>query len=192
MENKKIILGSASPRRQELLRTLGFDFEVVKIDCAEIYPQEVPPADIAGYLSQLKSESYKHLSDEEILITADTVVVLDEKILGKPSDDDEAYDMLYRLSGNAHQVYTGLTVRSQERSVTVTDFASVEFDEISDAEIRHYIKTCQPFDKAGAYGIQEWLGMAKMKHLTGSFYTIMGLPTHLVYAILKDFGQSAF
>ncbi len=192
MEKKKIILGSASPRRQELLKKLGFEFTVATIDCPEVYPPELPPADIAGYLSKLKSESYDQLNDGELLITADTVVVLNDRILGKPADADEAYDMLYRLSGTIHQVYTGVTIRSTENTVTATDFASVEFDEFTSTEIKEYIKDCKPFDKAGAYGIQEWAGMAKMKYINGSFYTIMGLPTHLVYTILKDFGQTPF
>lgn len=182
----KILLASQSPRRKELLSNLGFDFEVVKIDCEEILPENIETGKAAAYLSELKAKTFEKLGDGEILITADTVVAIDNQFLGKPANDEEAGKMLRSLSGKTHQVYTGITVKTSDKTITQTDVANVEFDEISDEEIDFYIKNYKPFDKAGSYGIQEWLGMAKIKKINGSFYTIMGLPTHLVYKILSD------
>ncbi|UOE41096.1 Maf family protein [Chryseobacterium suipulveris] len=183
----KLLLASNSPRRKELLQNLGFSFEVVSVDCDEHYPQNLPVEEIAGYLSELKSTAFRKLEKGELLITADTVVVLENEVLGKPKDENEAREMLHKLSGKIHQVYTGITLKSLEKTITKTDVANVEFDTITDSESDFYLKNFQPFDKAGSYGIQEWLGMAKIKKIEGSFYTIMGLPTHLLYSILKDF-----
>ncbi|WP_292008255.1 Maf family nucleotide pyrophosphatase [Chryseobacterium sp.] len=182
----KLLLASQSPRRKELLSQLGFDFEVVKIDCEEILPEDIKIGEAAAYLSQLKAETFRTLIEDEVLLTADTVVAIDEKVLGKPKDEHDAKNMLKLLSAKTHQVYTGITIKTQDRIFTETDVADVELEEISDGEIDYYIREYQPFDKAGSYGIQEWLGMAKIKKITGSFYTIMGLPTHLVYRILKE------
>lgn len=182
----KILLASQSPRRKELLSSLGFGFEVLKIDCEEIVPENVKVGESAAYLSELKANAFRDLADDEVLITADTVVAIENQFLGKPSDESDARKMLKLLSGKTHQVYTAITVKSLDKTITETDVADVEFDEISDEEIDFYIKNYHPFDKAGSYGIQEWLGMAKIKNIKGSYYTIMGLPTHLVYKILKN------
>ncbi|KFF09275.1 Maf family protein [Chryseobacterium luteum] len=182
----KLLLASQSPRRKELLSSLGFDFEVVKIDCEEILPEDIQIGEAAAYLSELKAEAFRELAGDEVLLTADTVVAIDNKILGKPKDEDEARNMLRLLSGKTHQVYTGITIKSVSKTWTETDVADVEFDEITDDEIEYYVQNYKPFDKAGSYGIQEWLGMAKISRMNGSFYTIMGLPTHLVYKILKE------
>ncbi|GEN75585.1 Maf family nucleotide pyrophosphatase [Chryseobacterium hagamense] len=182
----KLLLASQSPRRKELLAGLGFDFEVVKIDCEEIVPEQIRVGESAAYLSELKASAFRELEKGEVLLTADTVVAVDHHFLGKPKDAEEAKQMLKMLSRRSHQVYTGITVKTSEKSVTDTDVAEVEFDEISDDEIAYYIQHYRPFDKAGSYGIQEWLGMTKIKRINGSFYTIMGLPTHLVYKILKE------
>ena len=181
-----IILGSQSPRRKELLKELGFDFEVVSVDCDELYPPELAVEKIAGYLSELKSNAFRTLKEGELLITADTIVALDQEILGKPNDEVHAKEMLQKLSGKTHQVYTGFTLKTLTKTITKTGVANVEFIDITNEELDFYIQKYKPFDKAGSYGIQEWLGMAKIKTITGSFYTIMGLPTHLVYTILKD------
>lgn len=181
----KILLASQSPRRKELLSSLGFEFEVVKIDCEEILPEHIEIGEAAGYLSELKAEAFRKLEVGEVLITADTVVAIDNQILGKPKDEEDAKNMLQQLSGKTHQVFTGISIKTLDKTITETDVADVEFDEISDEEIDFYVKNYKPFDKAGSYGIQEWLGMAKIKKMTGSFYTIMGLPTHLVYKILN-------
>lgn len=181
----KILLASQSPRRKELLSNLGFDFEVVKIDCEEILPEDIKIEEAAAYLSELKANAFRVLQKDEVLVTADTVVANENTFLGKPKDEMEAKEMIQSLSGKTHQVYTGITIKTLDKTITETDVADVEFDEISDEEIDFYIKNYKPFDKAGSYGIQEWLGMAKIKKISGSFYTIMGLPTHLVYKILR-------
>lgn len=182
----KLLLASQSPRRKELLSSLGFDFEVIKIDCEEILPEDIEIGEAATYLSDLKAAAFGELTDDEVLLTADTVVAIDNQILGKPKDENEARHMLRSLSGKTHQVYTGITIKSVNKTWTETDVADVEFDEITDDEIEYYIQNYRPFDKAGSYGIQEWMGMAKISKMNGSFYTIMGLPTHLVYKILKE------
>ncbi|WP_265131969.1 Maf family protein [Chryseobacterium oranimense] len=182
----KLLLASQSPRRKELLSSLGFDFEVVKIDCEEIIPEHIRIEEAAAYLSELKAKAFRELADDEVLITADTVVAIEDQILGKPKDEHEAKQMLRLLSGKTHQVHTGITIKSGSKTITETDVADVELDEMTDDEIEYYIQNYKPFDKAGSYGIQEWLGMAKISRMNGSFYTIMGLPTHLVYKILKE------
>lgn len=185
----KILLASNSPRRKELLHSLGFDFEIVSVDCDEVYPPDLPVDQIAGYLSELKSKAFRDLREDELLITADTIVAVDSEILGKPADYLHASEMLNKLSGKTHQVYTGITLTTSKQRMTETDVAHVEFEDISKEESDFYIKKYHPFDKAGSYGIQEWLGMTKIKKINGSFYTIMGLPTHLIYSLLKDFKQ---
>ncbi|MDQ1856820.1 nucleoside triphosphate pyrophosphatase [Chryseobacterium sp. WLY505] len=182
----KLLLASQSPRRKELLSSLGFEFEVVKIDCEEIIPENIKIEDAAAYLSDLKASAFRNLEPGEVLLTADTVVAIDNQILGKPKDEQDAFTMLQSLSGRTHQVYTGITIKTANKSVTETDVADVTLDKLSDEEINYYIQNYKPFDKAGSYGVQEWLGMAKITSLTGSYYTIMGLPTHLVYKILKE------
>lgn len=182
----KLLLASQSPRRKELLSSLGFDFEVVKIDCEEILPEDIKIKEAAAYLSELKAKAFRELADDEVLITADTVVAIEDQILGKPKDEHEAQRMLRLLSGKTHQVYTGITIKSGSKTITEIDVADVELDEMTNDEIEYYIQNYKPFDKAGSYGIQEWLGMAKISRMNGSFYTIMGLPTHLVYKILKE------
>ncbi|WP_326981549.1 Maf family nucleotide pyrophosphatase [Chryseobacterium sp. MYb264] len=182
----KLLLASQSPRRKELLTHLGFEFEVVKIDCEEIVPEHIKVGESAAYLSELKANAFRNLEEGEVLLTADTVVAIDNQFLGKPRDEEDARNMLRLLSGKTHQVYTGITIKTLDKTITETDVADVEFDIISDEEITYYIQNYKPFDKAGSYGIQEWLGMAKIKKMNGSFYTIMGLPTHLVYKILKE------
>ncbi|WP_027376851.1 Maf family nucleotide pyrophosphatase [Kaistella palustris] len=188
----KLLLASNSPRRKELLQSLGYDFKVVSVECDEIYPEEISVHAIAGYLAELKSNSYKTLQKDEVLITADTVVVLDGEVLGKPDDALQAAEMLRKLSGRTHEVYTGITLRAAGKKRTVSDRAKVYFQKFSPEEIDFYISRFRPFDKAGSYGIQEWLGMAKISKIEGSFYTIMGLPTHLIYENLKDFGEDTF
>lgn len=182
----KLLLASQSPRRKELLTNLGFTFEVVKIDCQEIIPQHIKVGEAAGYLSELKADAFRSLEQGEVLLTADTVVAIGSQLLGKPKDENDAREMLKSLSGKTHQVYTGITIKTSDQTITETDLADVEFDDLNDNEIEYYIQHYKPFDKAGSYGIQEWLGMAKIKKVNGSFYTIMGLPTHLVYKILKE------
>lgn len=188
----KVLLASNSPRRKELLQNLGFDFEVVSIDCDEVYPEHLETEEIAGYLSEAKSNTFRKLKKNEVLLTADTIVALENEVLNKPADEEEAKEMLRRLSGKEHHVFTGITLRNSEKIITQTEVATVEIEDLTAAEINFYVKTFKPFDKAGSYGVQEWLGMAKIKKIEGSFYTIMGLPTHLVYRLLKDFEAESF
>lgn len=183
----KILLASNSPRRKELLKELGYEFEVVSTHCEEIYPENLAVEKVAEYLSQLKANSFRSLEKEEVLITADTIVAIENEILGKPKDTEDAQKMLQKLSGKTHQVYTAFTIRSLGKNISKTDVASVTVGKISDEETDFYIRNYKPFDKAGSYGVQEWLGMAKISKIEGSYYTIMGLPTHLVYSVLKDF-----
>lgn len=187
----KILLASNSPRRKELLQNLGFKFEVVSINCDEVYPDHLEVENVAAYLSELKAEAFRPLEAGEVLITADTIVALNQKILGKPKDAIHAKEMLLELSDNTHQVFTGITLKTKTETITQTDVAEVSFDTISSEEADYYIEHFKPFDKAGSYGIQEWLGMAKIKNMKGNYYTIMGLPTHLVYKILKDLEHKA-
>lgn len=186
----KILLASNSPRRKELLQNLRYRFEVVTVNCEEVYPPSLAPAEIAGYLSILKADSFRELQPDEILITADTIVALEDEVLGKPENTHHAQEMLQKLSGKTHQVYTGITIKTLNKTITETDCTEVEVAPISEEEAAYYIQNHQPFDKAGSYGVQEWLGMAKINRINGSYYTVMGLPTHLVYKILKDFEAS--
>lgn len=182
--NKKIYLGSQSPRRKELLSSMGFDFETVSIDCEEIYPSDLSVEKVASFLSELKAKTFRNLDKNEILLTADTIVVLDNEILGKPKNEAEAKKMLEKLSAKTHQVYTAVSVRTNEKILTETDVANVELEELLPEEINFYVEKYHPLDKAGAYGIQEWLGMTKISKINGNFYTIMGLPTNIIYRLL--------
>ncbi len=175
-----LLLASNSPRRKELLTQLGYQFDVVKIDVDESYPSELNPNQIAEYVSAKKAIAFD-VDENDILLTSDTIVALDQKILLKPRNESEAFEMLKSLSGKIHQVYTAFTIKTKDSQITKTSKTDVEFSEFSDAEIEFYISEFKPFDKAGSYGIQEWLGMAKVKSITGSFYAVMGFPVDLVY-----------
>lgn len=184
---KKILLASQSPRRKELLESLGYQFEVIKFSCDESFPSSLPASEVAGYISQKKADFYQDLKKDELLITSDTIVVLDNEILGKPNDYDDAFRMLKKLSGRTHDVYSGITIKTTSETITRIDRAIVTFSEISDDEVHFYLEYFHPYDKAGSYGIQDWLGMAKISKIEGSYYTIMGLPTHLIYEELVHF-----
>lgn len=180
----KLLLASQSPRRKELLSQLGYQFETVSIDVDESYPAALLPENIAEYVSNKKAAAFD-VDPDEILLTSDTIVALDQKILLKPKNEDDAFEMLKELSGKTHQVYTAFTIKTKDSSISKTSKTDVEFSEISDEEIKFYIQNFKPFDKAGSYGIQEWLGMAKIKSISGSFYSVMGFPVDLVYEELK-------
>ena len=185
LASKKIILGSNSPRRQELLRGLELDFEVRVHPIEEDIPTDLPAQYAAAYLSKLKADAFLTLQESELLITADTVVIDGDKVLGKPMDEEEAFEMLKRLSGATHTVITAVTLKDKKYSITLEDEAKVTFRHLDQEEIRHYLKYYQPYDKAGAYGIQEWIGFVGVSSITGSYFTVMGFPLHLVYAQLK-------
>lgn len=182
-----LLLASNSPRRKELLTQLGYQFDIVMIVVDESYPSDLKPHEIAEYVSAKKAKAFD-LNENEILLTSDTIVALDQKILLKPKDENEAFEMIKSLSGKVHQVYTAFTLKTVDSEISKTSKTDVEFSEISDEEIKFYIKTYKPFDKAGSYGIQEWLGMTKIKNISGSFYSVMGLPVDLVYEELKKLG----
>lgn len=184
---RKILLGSKSPRRAELLRNLGYRFEIAEINLEEDFPENLPVEEIAYYLAAKKANAFRNLEADEILITADTVVVNENRVLGKPESESDAVQMLLDLSGKTHKVFTGFSVKIQGSITTKSDVAEVIFDKISPEEAEYYVKNFKPLDKAGSYGIQEWLGMAKISAIKGSYYTIMGLPTHLLYNELRKF-----
>lgn len=184
-----IILASKSPRRQELLRGMGVNFEIQTKETPEDYPAELPLDEVPKYLSLQKSLAF---TDEELpsgylLITSDTVVICEGEILGKPKDKEDAERMLRLLSGKTHHVVTGVTVRSSEKTESFAVRSNVTFSQLDAEEIDYYIERCKPYDKAGAYGIQEWIGYVGISGLEGSFYNVMGLPTRRLYQCLKGF-----
>ncbi len=186
LASKKIILGSNSPRRQELLRGLELDFEVRVHPVVETIPADLPAQYAAAYLSKLKADAFPGvLQENELLITADTVVIEHGKVLGKPATEQEAFEMLKSLSGATHTVMTAVTLKDRKTSITLEDEAQVTFRFLEEEEVWHYLKKYQPFDKAGSYGIQEWIGFVGVSSITGSYFTVMGFPLHLVYSQLK-------
>lgn len=188
-EGKRIILASGSPRRKELLAGLDIDFEVdTHNNFEETYNPDTPHPRIPEVLSEGKSQGFhRPLEENEILITSDTLVLCGGRVMGKPHSREEAFDMLRHLSGRSHQVITAVTLRDLYGHKTVSDTATVWFKDLSDNEIGYYIDNFRPFDKAGAYGIQEWIGYIGISRIEGSFFTIMGLPVHLVYQELIKF-----
>ena len=188
-ENYIFTLASASPRRRELLKGLDIDFTVEPgKDEKEAYSEGMPHTEIPEFLARHKSESFhRELVPHEVLITADTLVFLDEKILGKPHSSEEAHQMLRALSGRTHTVTTGMALRTKDRIHTFSDTTEVDFRPLADSEIDYYIKTYRPFDKAGAYGIQEWIGYTGITAIRGSYFNVMGLPVQRLYTELCNF-----
>lgn len=184
-----LILASQSPRRQQLLSEAGLEYELSpRFECEEIFPNDLPASEVAEYLSRLKSEAYPQvLADGDILLTADTVVVAEERILGKPTDKDDAFAMLLMLSGREHEVITGVTLRSTKQTKSFSAHSKVRFRQLSDEEIAYYIETYSPMDKAGSYGIQEWIGYVGIEGIEGSFFNVMGLPIQRVWCELEKF-----
>lgn len=184
---KKIILASKSPRRKELMEGLGIAFEQRTKETEESFPDSLPSEEVAGYLSEKKAKAFLgELENSELIISSDTIVVIDGQILGKPKDDEDAKKMLQKLSGKMHQVYTAVTLMDDIKIQTLTDMTKVYMKELSDVEIDHYINQYRPFDKAGAYGIQEWIGFIAVEKIEGSYFTVMGFPIHLVYKLLNN------
>lgn len=187
LDKYQVILASNSPRRRELLSGLDIDYTVrVMDDIDESYPDNLLCADIPCYISRKKAEAYKQqMRQDELIITADTVVCVDDTILGKPKDADDAAAMLRLLSGKTHQVITGVTLLTREQEKTFSVVSDVTFDDLSDEEIEYYVTKYRPFDKAGAYGIQEWIGYVGVTSLKGSYFNVMGLPVQRLYNELK-------
>ena len=189
MVKYKIILASNSPRRKELLAGLDVQFEVRIIPgIDESYPDTLPTMEIAEYIAQKKAKAYREtMADDELIITADTIVVLDDKVLGKPKDAAEARCMLHALSGKTHQVVTGVVLTTKELQKHFSVVSNVTFKTLSDNEIDYYVDTYKPMDKAGAYGIQEWIGYVGVTRLEGSYFNVMGLPVQRIYEAMKEF-----
>lgn len=184
-----VILASASPRRRELLRATGIEYSLAqKFECDEEYPLSLPVEDVAPYLSRLKSHAYPvELGFRDILITADTTVVLGDRVLGKPADEAEAREMIASLSGREHSVVTGVTLRMKGHEHTFSSTSKVRFAELSEEQIAYYVENYKPMDKAGAYGIQEWIGYCGIESIEGSFYNVMGLPVQRLCRELEAF-----
>ena len=182
-----IILASGSPRRQQFFKELGLNFEIRLKPIAEDYPNRLTHFEISDYLAQLKAIPFKdELRDTDILITSDTIVWHQNKALGKPNSNAEAFSMLKSLSNTTHEVITSVCFTTTKFEKTLNDVTKVSFKELTDKEIEYYIETSKPFDKAGAYGIQEWIGQIGVTKVEGSYYNVMGMPTHLVYKTLNS------
>jgi septum formation protein len=177
-----IILASKSPRRQNLLKELGFEFEIKTKEIEEIYPPELQKEAVAVFLSELKASAFKQdLNTNDLVLTSDTIVCLADEIIGKPTDRSDAIKMLGKLSGNKHEVITAVTLLSKDKQHTFYDVTEVHFKELTLSEIEYYIDKYEPFDKAGSYGIQEWIGYIGIEKINGSYFNVMGLPVKRVY-----------
>jgi septum formation protein len=185
----RIILGSASPRRQELLKSLGFEFRVSPVKADEdSWPRDLKAEEIPLWLAELKSNSYKEdLEEDEVLITSDTIVWCDDQVFNKPANFAEGKKMLEALSGKTHQVYTAVCLRSARKHVVFYDVANVTFKNLKGEEIEYYLTHFNPYDKAGGYGVQDWIGFTGIKKIEGSFYTVVGLPVRHLYEELLKF-----
>jgi len=184
----RIILGSKSPRRRELIQSIGLEAEIVlkSIEIDEIFPQEINPREVASYLAELKSNPLiTNLNSDELLITSDTVVLKDKEILGKPMNREEAISMIQSLSNSRHQVITGVHLRTSSKSLTISNSTDVIFDELTNQEVVYYVDKYKPFDKAGSYGIQEWIGYIGVSKIHGCYYNVMGLPLNALYQTMK-------
>ena len=188
LKNYHLILASASPRRRELLADCDLAFTLAeKFECEECYPADLEAEKVAEYLSLLKSNAYPHpLCEGDILLTADTVVILGDKILGKPHSEAEAVEMISSLSGATHKVVTGVTLRTPSQTISFSAESLVSFRALEAEEVSYYVEKYRPMDKAGAYGIQEWIGYIGIEGIEGSFYNVMGLPTQRLYQALKE------
>lgn len=189
--SNKLILGSQSPRRKELLEKAGFTFDVLSIDFEEVFSDELAPVEVAEYLAIEKNKAYRNVCNDETVITADTVVIADNKILGKPKDGEEAMKMLQLLSGRTHLVASGVAISSPDQHQSFSNITEVKVKLLSTKEIAYYVDGYGPMDKAGAYGIQEWFGLTAVEWIKGSYFNVVGLPIHEVYeALTTNFGIS--
>lgn len=181
LKSYNIILASGSPRRQQFFKDLDIDFSIQLKEIKEIYPKELKGAEITDFLADLKSQAFTDLNDKDLLITSDTIVWLENKALGKPKDAKDAFTMLRALSGKKHQVITSISIKSNAYQKIINDATTVSFKELSDEEIHYYINNYKPFDKAGGYGIQEWIGFIGIENIKGSYFNVVGLPVHKLY-----------
>lgn len=188
LKGRKVVLASGSPRRKELLGSIVEEFTVRVPQVDETFPASLRGKEIAEYLAALKAEAAQvDLQENEIAITSDTIVWLGDEVLNKPKDAAEAAEMLRKISGRTHEVITAIALADQQRKIVLSDTTEVRFKTLSESEIQYYIEHYKPFDKAGAYGIQEWIGYVGVTEIKGSFYTVMGLPVHLLYDALLGF-----
>ncbi len=189
LKKYNIVLASKSPRRQELLKGIGVDFTILTKEVDESFPSKLPLIDVAPFLSLKKAKAFEdaELPENYMVITADTVVIVENEILGKPKDRDDAVRMMNLLSGKVHKVVTGVTVRTKDKTKTFSVTSKVTFETLDNQEIDYYIDNFRPYDKAGAYGVQEWIGYIGVSNVEGSYYNVMGLPTQRLYKVLKEF-----
>lgn len=188
LQGKHLILASGSPRRQYFFRELDLEFEIRLKEIAEDYPNHLKKEEITDYLAKLKASPFKNeLKENDILITADTIVWLNNKAIGKPKNTEDAENMLKTLSGKSHKVISSVCIISVEKQIVFNDVTEVTFKTLSEEEIQFYIKKYQPFDKAGSYGIQEWIGYIGIEKITGSYFNVMGFPVHKFYQQLLNF-----
>lgn len=186
LKEYNVILASKSPRRQQFFKDLDIDFTIQLKEVEEIYPPELQEVEITDFLADLKSKAFTNLSKNDLLITSDTIVWLDKIALGKPKDAEDAFKMLRSLSGKKHKVITSISIKSKGYQKIINDTTTVTFKELSDSEINYYITNYKPFDKAGAYGIQEWIGFIAIDKLEGSYFNVVGLPIHKLYKELMN------
>lgn len=187
-KNQRIILASGSPRRQQFLRELDVDFEIQLKDIEEIYPEHLKDSEITNFLAKLKASAFTDdLKQNDILITSDTIVWLNDKALGKPKDFNDAFDMITEMSGKTHKVITSVCIKTIEKEVVFFDETLVTFANLSSEEIKYYLDNYKPYDKAGSYGIQEWIGLVAIEKIEGSYANVVGLPTHKLYQELMKF-----
>ena len=183
----QVLLGSASPRRQELIKAIVPTYQIVSVDVEESFPSTIPADQVARYLAEKKAKAYQQVDAGYVLVTADTTVVVDQEILNKPADPEAAVTMLRRLSGRKHQVITGVALRSLSKLASFQVATDVYFQTLSEEDMQYYIATCKPYDKAGAYGIQEWLGMVGITQIVGDYYNVVGLPVSRLRTELATF-----
>ena len=186
LKNYNVILASGSPRRQQFFKDLNIDFSIQLKEVEEIYPEDLKGSEITDFLADLKSKAFTNLSEKDLLITSDTIVWLENKALGKPKNEAEAFTMLRNLSNKNHEVITSISIKNKHFQKTINDTTVVSFKEITDDEINYYIKNYKPFDKAGAYGIQEWIGFIAIDKIEGSYFNVVGLPVHKLYKELMN------
>ncbi|WP_019038139.1 Maf family nucleotide pyrophosphatase [Psychroflexus tropicus] len=185
LKNKQVILASGSPRRQEILKSIGVDFKVELRSVNEVFNDKLKHHEISDFLAKLKADQFTDLLGNEVLITGDTIVWHNDRALNKPNDKDEAFEMIQSLSNTTHEVISSFCIKTTEKENVYYDVTKVKFKPLTKEEIWHYIHTYSPMDKAGAYGIQEWIGQIGISEINGSFYTVMGFPVHLVYEHLS-------
>jgi len=189
LSNYNLILASGSPRRQHFFKELDVPFTIVIKEVNEIYPDHLKGVQITDYLADLKSKRFNNLQTKDLLITSDTIVWFEEKAIGKPINKNDAFNMLKKMSGKEHDVYTSVSIKGKTFQKIFNDKTSVEFEEFTNEEINYYLTKFAPFDKAGSYGIQDWIGLIGVKKITGSYFNVMGLPVHKLYKELLKIAQ---